>query len=232
MPRTSAVKPIAFISYSIADKKHGAAVKEALSGLGVETFLAHNDLHVSEKWEKQILLELGRCNIFVPLLSRNFVASEWCPQEIGIIVKRRGVTVFPLSLDKSMPLGFIRHMQGQKVTLKDIDEELFLGPLAEKFPRYVLPQGIERLKEAYSFRDAEALVEPLRPYFRKFNAREANRFAELSAENGQIWAANLCRDEYLPEFLKIQDRRLRPTIKKKLTYQVKNQKQYNRKGKT
>lgn len=226
MTTASTAKPIAFISYSIKDKEYGTAVKKALNALKVESFLAHNDLHVSAKWEKRILQELGKCNIFVPLLSKKFLASKWCPQETGIISKRRGVIIFPLLLDKTIPFGFIRHVQGQKVSLNDIDEELFLGPLAEKFPRFVLPQWIERLKKAYSYRGAEALVAPLRPFFRKLNVKEANRFAELSIENGQIWAAHLCYNEYLPEFLKIQGSHLRPILRKKLTYQVKNQEWY------
>ena len=145
MSRTSASKPIAFISYSIKDNKYGAAVREALNALNVESFLAHNDLRVSDKWEKKILREVGRCNVFVPLLSKNFLKTERCSQETGIIVKRRGVTIFPLLLDETMPFGFIRIVQGQKVTLDEIDEELFLRPLAEKFPRYIFPQWIDRV---------------------------------------------------------------------------------------
>jgi hypothetical protein len=221
MPSTSTSKPIAFISYSIKDKKYGAAVREALNSLNVESFLAHNDLHITEKWEKKILKEAGRCNVFVPLLSKNFLKSEWCSQETGIIVKRRGVTIFPLLLDETMPFGFIRHVQGQRVTLEEIGEELFLKSLAETFPRYILPQRIERLKKASSFRGAEALVELLRPYFREFNVKEANRFAELCASNNQIWDANLCRDEYLPEFLKIQGKHLKLTVRKRLKHRLK-----------
>jgi hypothetical protein len=220
MSRTSASKPIAFISYSIKDKKYGAAVREALNALNVESFLAHNDLRVSDKWEKKILKEVGRCNVFVPLLSKNFLKSEWCSQETGIIVKRRGVTIFPLLLDGTMPFGFIRHVQGQRVTLEEIDEKLFLRPLAEKFPRYILPQWIERLKKASSFRGAEVLVAPLRPYFRELNIKEANRFAELCASNNQIWQAYQCHDEYLPEFLKIQGKHLKPAIRKRLKHRV------------
>ena len=68
----------AFISYSIKDKKSGAAVKSVLEEIGVESFLAHDDLHVSEQWKKRILDELRACSIFIPILSKSFRTSDWC----------------------------------------------------------------------------------------------------------------------------------------------------------
>jgi len=48
----------AFISYSSKDKKYGAAVRTALSEVNLESFLAHDDLRVSEEWKARILAEL------------------------------------------------------------------------------------------------------------------------------------------------------------------------------
>ena len=80
----------AFISYSTDDKKHAGAVKVALDEIKIESFLAHDDLHVSEEWKERILKELKKCDIFVPLLSEAFKRSDWCGQETGILVNRRG----------------------------------------------------------------------------------------------------------------------------------------------
>jgi len=52
----------AFISYSTVDRKHGAAVKETLDGIGIKSFLAHDDVEVSEEWQQRIKVELKRCN--------------------------------------------------------------------------------------------------------------------------------------------------------------------------
>ncbi len=62
----------AFISYSTQDKKYGAAVKAVLEEINIESFLAHDDVMVSEKWKERILAELRKCEIFIPLLSENF----------------------------------------------------------------------------------------------------------------------------------------------------------------
>ena len=71
-------KITAFIAYSHKDSKYGAQAKAVLAKLGIEAFLAHDDLHVSDEWRERIRKELKRCDIFVPLLSatsRGFCAS-------------------------------------------------------------------------------------------------------------------------------------------------------------
>ena len=67
----------AFVSYSNKDRKVGAQAKAVLGEFGIDGFLAHEDLEISEEWKERILDELRRCDLFVPLLSTNFVKSEW-----------------------------------------------------------------------------------------------------------------------------------------------------------
>ena len=57
-----------FISYFTEEKHFGAKVKSILERYGVRSFLAHEDLEVSEKWRKRILEELCICDVFIPLL--------------------------------------------------------------------------------------------------------------------------------------------------------------------
>ena len=99
-------KTTAFISYSQEDRKFGAQAKSVLADVGIEAFLAHDDLHVSDEWRKRIIEELKRCDLFVPLLSKNFVASKWAPQEVGFIISRSEVPIAPISLDGTTPFGF------------------------------------------------------------------------------------------------------------------------------
>lgn len=69
----------AFVSYSHKDREFGRQTKAVLNDVGIPSFLAHDDLETSEAWQHRILDELRSCDIFVPLLSRNFVASDWAP---------------------------------------------------------------------------------------------------------------------------------------------------------
>ena len=49
----------------------------------------------------------------------------------------------------------------------------------------------------------------------------------MAVANAQIWAANLCRDEYLPNFLKLNEMKIPSSLYKALKYQVENQAWYN-----
>jgi TIR domain-containing protein len=215
-------KPLlrAFISYSTKDKLIGADVKRILGDFGVDSFLAHDDLRVSEEWEERILHELSRCDIFVPLLSKAFRSSDWASQETGIAVTRKTLLVIPLSVDGTMPFGFISHLQGKKIPVAGIPVELFRDPLLKRFPRRVIPRLIERVEHAWSFRDAEAAVEPLVEIRPLFTRGEANQFATAAVNNRQVWSASLCRSKYLPAFLKLHRNNIKRRTRQALEYQV------------
>src|ERR1700733_12485205 len=128
-------KVTAFISYSHKDRGYGAQAKAALSEAGIEGFLAHEGLEVSDEWRGRILEELKRCDIFVALLSVNFIESRWAPQEVGFIISRPEVAIAPISLGGTMPFGFISHLQGRVVKKEGITRELLVQPLAKRIPR-------------------------------------------------------------------------------------------------
>lgn len=106
----------AFVSYSTVDKIHGAKVKHILKQYGIRCFLAHEDLEVSEEWKIRILEELASCDIFIPLLSKAFKLSDWASQEIGIVSGRNDILIIPLSIDNTVPYGFIAHLQGKLIS--------------------------------------------------------------------------------------------------------------------
>jgi len=211
---------IAFISYSHEDRKYGAQAKRVLAEVGIQAFLAHDDLHVSDEWRERIIEELKRCDLFIPLLSANFLASKWAPQEVGFIVSRPGVAIAPISLDCTTPFGFISHVQSRKITKDGITRQLLVEPLARRVPRKILPGLIQAASNARSFRSAEALMAPLVEYFPIFTRNEAQALAEGSVRNDQIWSAALCRTEYLPQFVQHQAKNINPKTLRALKYQI------------
>lgn len=167
-------KLTAFISYSHKDRKYGAEAKAVLGEVGIEAFLAHDDLKVSEEWRERIIEELQRCDIFVPLMSANLLQSSWAPQEVGFIISRSGVAIAPISLDGTPPCGFISHVHGRTIK-KDvgITRELFVDPLARRIPRKMVPSMIQGADEAATFHSGEARMFALSPIFPKLTAEEA-----------------------------------------------------------
>gem|GEM_PF-3078078 len=145
----------AFLSYSHADREYGAQAKRVLAEFDIEAFLAHEDLEVSEEWQARILAELRRCDLFVPLLSANFLASKWASQEAGFIASRPEVVITPLSIDGTTPFGFLSHLQSRRIPTEGLTREFLIDPLATRMPRTALPALIRIAGAAKNFRDAE-----------------------------------------------------------------------------
>jgi TIR domain-containing protein len=216
----------AFISYSSKDKKYGAAVRAALDKVNLESFLAHDDLRVSEEWKARILVELKQCKIFVPLLSKAFKSSAWCGQETGFVLERGKVLIIPLSIDGTVPYGFISHLQCHRIPSTGVDPQIFLDAVGRKWPTVVIEVLLKPVAKAGSFRHAEELIKPLVPYFERFSKDQATRFAHMAVDNGQIWDAYLCREKYLPQFLKLNKKKIPPSLSKALKYQIETQTWY------
>ena len=212
----------AFVSYSHKDRKYGGQAKAVLRKVGIDAFLAHEDLQVSEEWQHRILKELSSCDLFVPLLSKNFLESKWAPQEAGYVASRPTVIVAPLSIDGTTPCGFFSHVQSSRIASDGVTRELLVEPLVKKFPRTILAALIQIAGEAATFRCAEQKMRPLVPHFSRFTAEEAQALAEVSVDNGQIWSAADCRDKYLPEFIRLQGSNIEPKTLRALRYQVDN----------
>src|SRR5208282_6463612 len=93
-------------------RKTAIRVKDSLSVLGMDVFLAHEDLEPSVEWQKEILRALKKCDVFIPLLTRSFHSSLWTDQETGIAVAR-GKVILPVRFSV-LPYGFIGKFQALK----------------------------------------------------------------------------------------------------------------------
>ena len=217
----------AFISYSTKEKKYGAAVKQVLEEFQIECFLAHEDLEVSEEWKERILEELLRCEVFIPLLSKAFRESDWAPQEVGVVAGRGDVAIVPLSIDGTMPFGFLSHLQGKRFPAQEALGDLLIGSMAKKHPHKLIPGMIHRVAEAGGFRHAEAMMKPLVPLFPLLNDDELDALVTASIENNQVWSAGGCRVDYLPQLIQLHRKRIKPKKLKALEYQVENDRRYN-----
>ena len=216
----------AFISHATIDREMALASKEVLARMGVESFVAHEDLLVSQLWKARILEELQSCDIFVCLLSNAFKKSKWCSQELGAVVQRGSVLIVPISLDSTKPYGFIADLQGHRIQNDELPAQIMMDAVATRWPALVIDALIVGLDKAHSFRAAEGLMAPLQRYFSQMTRGQATLFAEKSIGNGQIWSANLCRSVYLPEFLRWNKRRLDTETRRALKYQIEHQSWY------
>jgi hypothetical protein len=215
----------AFISHSSSEQEAAVALKSVLEELNIEPFLAHNDIRASQQWSERIISELKECNVFVALLSRAFKRSDWCAQESGAAILRRDdIVIIPISLDGTKPYGFLSHYQCHSALDGKVPSSMILDAVGTKWPSRVIDILIRGLDRAHSFRAAETLIAPLVPYFDQLTRAQATQIAKKAIENGQIWSAHLCRESYLPTFLRLNKRRLSTNLLKALQYQVNEQK--------
>ena len=217
---------VAFISHSHKDREFAGEAKEVLTEAGMEVFVAHDDIDVSEEWQLRILKELRRCHLFVPLLSKNFLKSKWTLQEVGFIVSRSKVKIAPLSIDGTVPFGFISHLQSGLIRSDGITRKLLVEPLAKCFPREIHQYLIRRVRNAHSFRDAEFKMRSLVPLYELLTNSEAQDLAEAAVGNPQVWDARWCRDDYLPAFIGIHKGNIKAKTLRALNYQIENHERY------
>ena len=184
--------PYAFISYQTDDKAVAGKVKTILSGVGVDSFIAHEDISVSEEWRLKILDEIGKADIFICLLSKSYLQSPWCIQESGIAAFRKGMTIIPFSIDGTIPLGFIGNVQSDKVD----PDYIYISHFIPGFMKHNLSFGFDialnLIKGSRSFRGAEANFQLILPYLSRMTDDQIKRLLDVSAQNDQVHHASLC----------------------------------------
>jgi len=191
----------AFISYQTDDKHVAGRIRDVLSGGGIESFLAHEDIEVSDEWRVKILEEIGKADIFICLLSKSYFGSPWCVQETGIAAFREDMTVIPLSIDGSIPQGFISNIQSTKIN----PDQITIKDLLPGLLKHNLSKGIDLMIEIIggsgSFRSAEANFGLILPYIGDLSDEQMKSLLEKVITNKQIHHANLCAHDYIPPLL-------------------------------
>ncbi len=192
----------AFISYQTDDKLVAREIKNILERIGVESFLAHEDIDVSEEWRVKILDEIASAKIFISILSKRYFSSAWCVQESGIAAYRKNLTIIPLSIDGTTPRGFITYIQSTKVEPgRIIIDDLLPGLIKQDF-KVGTDAIIEIIGRSGDFRSAEKNFQRLLPHIEELQDEQYKKLLEYCASNDQIHHAWSCAQEYIPPLLK------------------------------
>lgn len=98
-----------FISHISKDKDKATRLKDCLSPYAISGFVAHEDIHPTLEWQKEIERALYTMDAFVAIHTTGFSKSVWTQQEIGFAVGR-GVKIISLKMGED-PTGFISSHQ-------------------------------------------------------------------------------------------------------------------------
>lgn len=155
--------------------------------LGLEVFLAHEDLTPSRNWQKEIKKNLKRCDIFIPLLTKKFKESDFASQEIGIAVSEDKF-IIPLEIDIN-PFGFIANIQSLKIDKKNLSNVakkiINLIKNESNFGKNMKSFVLNQLEKSGSFEEATARVKLLKE-FNSFSAEEVNRILDMIINSHNI----------------------------------------------
>ncbi|MBV9140348.1 MAG: TIR domain-containing protein [Pseudonocardiales bacterium] len=102
-----------FISYATPDRAIAEEVSGWLRAAGHETFLDHdlrNGISVGENWKQRLYRELRQVDAVIGVVTKSFVASEWCFAELGI-ADARGCWLIPLRAEAGVVHPLIQDLQ-------------------------------------------------------------------------------------------------------------------------
>jgi len=154
----------AFMSYQMTDRAFAATVRDTLAPFDITSFMAHDDLEVSEEWKFRILEELSKADLFIAVLSSNYLASSYCMQGSGIAVFRNIKLIVPFSIDETVSPGFMNNVQSTRVDPKNFNERNIVPVIFRANPGRAIDTMIENVKQSRSFRGAEYNFETLNPF--------------------------------------------------------------------
>ncbi len=183
-----------FLSYHHNARKFAGRVKSCLTGLGMDVFLAHEDLEPSTEWQEEILKNLRKCDVFIPLLTKSFHSSNWTDQETGIAFASEKF-ILPLKVSPN-PYGFIGKLQALKVrteleqTCRKIVQVLVSRPILRGRAR---DGAIDVFLRSKSFEESAGLATALLK-LGPFSDSQLNRIVEGGAKNSQIYCGWRARD--------------------------------------
>lgn len=195
----------AFLSYQTGDKLVAAAVSDLLKNLGIVPFMAHEDIKVSEEWRVHILKQIGASDLFIPILSERYFQSIFCLQEFGIAAFRE-MTMIPLSIDGTIPKGFLAHIQSTKIDPEAPRyTDLFPG-LAKRDVGFLISAILKVIAGSKSWRGAEYNFQLILPYLAQATKAQIVDLLTISNANKEICHAGLCLKQYLPPIIKTHGR--------------------------
>jgi hypothetical protein len=186
----------AFISHAHQDKHQAGALKDGLKDMGIEAFVAHDDIMPSSDWQRAILDALRASDIFLPLLTPEFSNSKWTDQETGIAVAN-GTFIVPLGLGQT-PYGFIGKYQALNCS-RGIDaaalDKLFSAVVTAQpswKPR-LIEAALERLRSSRGFDLSNQVIGRLRQ-MEPLDVAQLNSLCKIWLTNNQVEHAYDAKD--------------------------------------
>lgn len=169
-----------FLSHKSEVKDRCAILKERLRLFGVSAFLAHEDIHPTQKWQVEIENALASMDAMVALMTEGFHDSEWTDQEVGFAFGR-GVPIIAVRLGQD-PYGFLGKFQALSCSWETAAKKIV--KILIEYER-MLDAYIKAIQECDSFDRGNTLAEIL-PFIQNLTDQQADLLVSSFNENVDV----------------------------------------------
>ena len=182
-----------FLSHAHADRVIARKLADELKNYAFDAFVAHEDIKLGDDWESTILERIKKCDLFIAILSNNFHQAQYTDHEVGI-AHGLGKTILPLSVDDTMPYGFMAKIQAKKMS-PEINAKQVSKIFKEFMPKTIETSSVDddlihSLISAETFRDANYYTRILSKHT-EFSDAQINLIAKGFIDNDQLTKAQM-----------------------------------------
>jgi len=177
-----------FMSHSSGKKVFVTQVSEKLKELGIQSFVAHDDIQSGTTWFEAMTSAIRSCDVFVAFIHDDFKSREWCDHELGFAL---GMNLQPLLLNFGhAPYGFLKQLQNEMVKDKNeyeiseiifnwlIDNPNYVGLLEDSMvQKFILSNNFVSTRELYWKIDS----------FRSISSQNYEKIARAFKTNDQVY---------------------------------------------
>ena len=210
-----------FLSHATHDKNIASTLKEKLACFEINVFLAHDDLKGGVIWDDELNSEIKNCDIFMVLLSKQYHKASYTDQELGIGLANNK-TIIPISIDGTMPYGFIKKIQSilcePEFDDKTIHALLELIAIHSDSGKITIDQIINKiinsLTNSTTYNQSIECSKQLSLYS-QFTDNQINDIARASINNNQIYRSAVAYPK-IYNILKKHNAQIESNIKKEL----------------
>lgn len=177
-----------FLSHVSRIKVETSALKSALWSLGIDCFVAHEDIEPSSDWIREIEFALRSMHAFCALITADYNASKFCDQEVGYALGRAAPVVL-VSYDQ-VPYGLMGKQQAAKGKLSEPSEaagRIFDVLAKQEQLTPMLVEGlVQSLEHAPSFLSAKASTNKVVDVGGNLSNEQVLRLLVAARDNSQV----------------------------------------------
>jgi len=177
-----------FISHVSRIKTKTAELKQALLPLGVDAFVAHEDIEPTQEWHREIEFALRSMNAMCALVTEDFNKSLWTDQEVGFALGR-GVPVVTVRVGGT-PYGLMgkaQAMRGDLANTSTLAQGLFDVIVKQESCRRIIIEGlISSLESAITYANAKQSIRQIHVLRELLTPEQIKRILQAARDNSQV----------------------------------------------